>query len=289
MNVATTGEEADKARKAQTALRTELVSQLIRKDLKVKYQGSTLGFVWSLANPLLTLVVYTFVFSVVFKSAVPKFGLFLMSGLLVWNFFSMGVAGASGSILYNAGLVKKVPFPHSALPLAAIGFAAVQVVLQYVVLIVVLFVAGLPPVRPQLYLLIPAIVVALTATLGLGFFVAASTVRLRDTQHILEVGLFAWMWATPVIYQAGLVHRFLGDGPLSLLYYLNPMASVVVSFQRALYGVVYEPGTKTLLLASADDSFYLQVLGIGFVVALLFLWAGRWQFRRLAANFAEEL
>ena len=78
----------------QSRLRTELIGQLIRKDLKVKYQGSTLGFLWSLANPLLILVVYTFVFAVVFKSAVPYFGLFLMSGMLIWNFFTMGVSGA---------------------------------------------------------------------------------------------------------------------------------------------------------------------------------------------------
>ena len=273
----------------QTRLRRELISQLVRKDLKVKYQGSTLGFVWSLANPLLLLVVYTFVFAVVFKSNVPKFGLFLMSGLLIWTFFTMGVSGSATSILGNAGLVKKVPFPHSALPLSAVGFAGVQVALQYAVLIVALFVFEMPPIRVELLLLVPALLIALMMTIGLGFFVAASTVKLRDTQHILEVALFAWMWATPIIYPATLVHQFTGDGFLQWAYYINPLAGVVVAFQRALYGVVYYPGTQTLLLPSDSIGFYLGVLGIGFVVSAGVLALGLWQFKRLSADFAEDL
>lgn len=278
---------------AQSRLRTTLITQLIRKDLKVKYQGSALGFLWSLANPLLILVVYTFVFAYVFKSEVPYFGLFLMSGMLVWNFFTMGVSGATTSILANAGLVKKVPFAHESLPLASVGFAGVQVMLQYVVLIVALFVVGLPPIRPELLLLIPALIVVLAATIGLGLFAAASTVRLRDTQHFIEVALFSWMWLTPIIYPATLVHQLLPNATLEWLYYLNPMAGPVVAFQRALYGVVhYPPGTNQagqLLLPSADVSYYLQALGLSAITASVFLAAGIWLFRRRSADFAEEL
>lgn len=273
---------------AQTRLRGELIVQLVRKDLKVKYQGSTLGFVWSLANPLLMLIVYTFVFAFVFKSNVPVFGFFLLSGLLIWNFFSMGVMGASTSITGNAGLVKKVPFPHQALPLAAIGFAGVQVALQYLVLVVALTVSGWAPLRPELLLLIPALIVVTTLTVGLGFFVAATTVRLKDTSHILEVAMFAWMWLSPVIYPGSLVHQLLGGGRLMWVYYLNPMAGVVSTFQRALYGQTNYPDGR-LLLASDSNIFYLEVLGIGFVVSAAILILGVWQFRRLSADFAEEL
>jgi len=261
----------------QTRLTTALIVQLVRKDLRVKYQGSSMGFVWSLANPILLLAVYSFVFQFVFKSPVPVFGFFLMSGLLIWSFFTMGVMGASTSILANAGLVKKVPFPHTALPLASIGFAAAQVALQFVVFLVALFLFGFAPLRKEVLLLIPALIVVLTLTVGLGLFVAATTVRLRDTQHILEVLMFAWMWLTPIIYPASLVHNMLG-GTAQLLYYLNPMAGVVVSFQRALYGVVRYP-----------NFFYLGVLGMGFVVSALIFALGLWQFRRLSKDFAEEL
>lgn len=270
----------------QSRLTFALISQLVRKDLKVKYQGSTLGFVWSLANPLLTLVIYTFVFAYVFRSNVPLFGLFLLSGLLVWNFFSMGVMGAAGSILGNAGLVKKVPFSHVSLPLASIGFAGVQVLLQFFVYIVGLVVLGHAPWRPQLLLLVPAVVVAVTMTVGLGFFVAATTVRLRDTQHILEVSIFAWQWLTPIIYSPTLVHSLLGR--FTWVYYLNPMAGVVVTFQRALYGIV-DDGKGHQILASTQDSFYLKALGLGFVVSAAVFLLGRWQFNRLSRDFAEEL
>jgi ABC-2 type transport system permease protein len=274
------------AASAQTRLTLALVNQLVRKDLKVKYQGSSLGFMWSLANPLLQMVIYTFVFSVVMKSEIERFGFFLMSGLLVWNFFSMGVTGSSMSILANAGLVKKVPFAHSALPIASIGFAGVQVVLQLGVLLVALVVSGDPPWRPELLLLIPATIVLLVLTTGLGLFVAATTVRFKDTRHLLEVAMFAWMWLTPIIYPASLVHSRLADW--LWLYYLNPMSGIVVAYQRALYGVAYGHD-GSLLSASAAPSFYLKVLGLGFVVSVLVLALGVTQFRRLSQDFAEDL
>lgn len=282
-----------RAASEQTQLRAGLIGQLIRKDLKVKYQASVLGFVWSLANPLLVLVVYTLVFKYVFASPVPVFGLFLMTGMLAWNFFTMGVSGATTSVVANAGLVKKVPFAHESLPLASIGFAGVQVILQYVVLILAFFVVGMPPLRPELLLLIPAVLVATAATVGLGLFTAAATVRLRDTQHLTEVALFAWMWATPIIYPATFIHDLLNSPVLNWLYYLNPMSGVVVSFQRALYGVVHYPegGPKggELLLPSADVSFYLKALGMSSITAFLFLAVGVWLFRKRSADFAEEL
>jgi len=271
----------------QTRLTYALVRQLVRKDLRVKYQGSSLGFLWSLANPLLQLVVYTFVFQFVMKSPIPRFGFFLLSGLLVWNFFAMGVSGAATSITGNAGLVKKVPFPHAALPISAIGFAGIQVLLQVVVLLVGLVAFGMAPIRAELLLLIPALVVLLTLTVGLGLFTAATTVRLKDTQHLLEVALFAWMWLTPIIYPPTLVHSVLHTW--QWVYYLNPMAGVVAAFQRALYGVVYYPDSQELLLASDSWGFYLQMLGIGFLVSAAVAALGVWQFNRLSRDFAEDL
>jgi len=276
-------------RSDQSRLRTQLIKQLVRKDLKIKYQGSTLGFAWSLANPLLMLVVYTIVFTVVFKNNTTSFfGFFLLSGLLIWNFFQMSVMGAATSITGNAGLVKKVPFPHIALPLSSIGFAGVQVALQYLVLVVAMSVTGLAPIRPELLLLIPALVVVVTLTLGLSLLVAATTVRYKDTQHILEVLMFAWVWASGVIYQPSLVRDKLGSGLKLDIYYLNPMAGVTATFQRAIYGQLYGTDGK-LILASASASFYLRILGIGFVVSLIVLAVGARQFRRQSADFAEEL
>src|SRR5579863_9510690 len=117
---------AESRARAQRRVRWELLTGLIGKDLKVKYQGSVLGFMWSLANPLVLLVVYTFVFQVVLKSGIPRFGFYLLSGLLLWNAFSGAVGMATDSVVGNAGLVKKVHFPLGVLPLTAIGFNGVH-------------------------------------------------------------------------------------------------------------------------------------------------------------------
>lgn len=275
---------------AQQRLRRELITELVRKDLKVKYQGSALGFLWSLANPILILLVYSFVFQFVLKSNVPLFGLFLMSGLLIWNFFTMSVSAAATSITGNAGLVKKVPFPHAALPLASVGFAGAQVALQYVVLLAALVIARRPPIRPEVILVLPALVVAIVMTVGMSLLVSSVTVRYRDTQHFLEVALFAWFWITPIVYPAGMVREILGGGLSLWGFFINPMAGVVVSFQRALYGTVYYPDhPDKLILPSSSFAFYLGVLGIGFVVACGVLALGYSQFNKRSSDFAEEL
>ena len=274
----------------QQRLRRELVVELVRKDLKVKYQGSALGFLWSLANPLLVLVVYTFVFQIVLKSNVPYFGIFLLTGLLIWNFFSMSVGGAATSIIANAGLVKKVPFPRTALPISAVGFAGAQVALQYLVLLVALIAIGKAPIHLAALLVVPAVLVATVMTVGLSMLVAALTVRYRDTQHLLEVIIFGWFWLTPIVYPGSLVLELTHGGPGFWAYFLNPLSGVVVAMQRALYGTVYYPDEPTkLLMPSADDAFYLEVLGVGLVVSLLVFALGAWVFNRWQDDFAENL
>ncbi len=116
----------------------ELLVGMTRKELKVKYKNSVLGFAWSLLNPLLYLVVFYIAFQLILGTAVPGFPIFLLSGLLVWNLFSTGLAGASGSVVANAGLVKKVSFPREILPLAAVGSMLVHFFLQSLVLFAVL-------------------------------------------------------------------------------------------------------------------------------------------------------
>src|SRR3954452_22900514 len=112
--------------RAQTRVRWELLRNLVRKDLKVKYKGSTLGFAWSLMNPLLLLAVYYVVFQLILKGRIPDFAIYLMSGLLIWNAFSGGVSGAASSVVGHDTLVKKMRFPLPALPLSAVGFALVH-------------------------------------------------------------------------------------------------------------------------------------------------------------------
>lgn len=270
-------------------MRYELLRNLVRKDLKVKYKGSTLGFAWSLANPLLLLAVYYVVFQVILPGRIPSFAIYLMSGLLVWNAFSSAVMGASVSVVGNSNLVKKVRFPLPVLPLSAVGFAAVHFVLQLLVLIVVVLALGHPFFGPQLLLMVPALGAALIFTVGLSMLVAALNVRFRDTQHLLEVGLLAWFWLNPIVYDVGLVRAKMGH--YAGLFWLNPMADVVATMQRAIYKTPYAvtDGQRQLILADPGYVWYLTHLCITLGAGIVLLWWGRRVFRRRSADFAEEL
>jgi ABC-2 type transport system permease protein len=274
--------------RAQGRVRWELLVGLVRKDLKVKYQGSVLGFLWSLANPLLLLVVYTFVFQVVLKSGIPQFGFYLLSGLLVWNMFAGAVGTSTAAVVGNSGLVKKVRFPLSVLPLSQVGFAVVHFVLQLFVLLVVMAVTGNTEFAgPQLLLAVPAIAVALLFTVAVSFLVAGLNVRYRDTQHVVEVVLMAGFWINPIVYSVSLVKTELGD--LYWAYFLNPMAGVVVAMQRALYAQNPTLPNGSTVLAADGYAFYLEKLGIGALVSAAVLALGLWVYHRLSADFAEEL
>ncbi|MBI1757719.1 MAG: ABC transporter permease [Actinobacteria bacterium] len=279
----------DRAR-TQTRVRWELLRNLIRKDLKVKYQGSALGFLWSLANPLLLLVVYTFVFQLVLRSGIPAFGFYLLSGLLVWNAFAGAVGAATGAVVGNAGLVKKVRFPLVVLPLTPVGFTAVHFLLQLLVLVVVMLATGYTHLlSPHLLLAVPALGVAMLFTVALCFLVSALNVRYRDTQHIVEIALMAGFWINPIVYSVALVREHLHGGWLYDLYYLNPMAGVVTAMQSALYGQNPTlPGGQGAL-ADPGYLFYLERLGIGGLISGALLLLGMRVYARLSADFAEEL
>lgn len=280
---------ADERARAQRRVRWELLVGLIRKDLKIKYQGSVLGFLWSLANPLVLLIVYTFVFQVVLKSGIPHFGYFLLSGLLVWNLFTGSVGFATDAVVGNAGLVKKVRFPLNVLPLTPVGFNLVHFGLQLGVLLFVMIVTGTTAFAgPGLLLVVPAVAVAMLLTIGLSFLVAGLNVRYRDTKHIVEIVLMAGFWLSPIVYSISLVQPHL-NGWKEFVYFLDPMNGVVVTMQRALYATDAVLPNGQHVLADPGYAYYLEKLTIGAGAAGALLLLGLYLYHRLAADFAEEL
>jgi ABC-2 type transport system permease protein len=244
-----------------------------------------------LANPLILLAIYYVVFTYVFKNRVPEYAIYLMAGLLPFTCFSQSVSGASGSVVASAGLVKKVRFPKLVLPLSAVGFAVVQFVLQISLLLVIVLVTT--PSRFGVYtlLIVPAFGLLLLFATALGILVSALNVKWRDTSHFVEIALLVWFWANPILYAAGIVRDVLLPRGIYWVYFLNPMATVVSCFQRAIYGHPYYSldGQPKLVLADAGDWFYLRNLAIGFAIAgALFVFA-RAVFDRLQADFAEDL
>jgi ABC-2 type transport system permease protein len=283
---------ADARAAAQNRVRFELLAELVRKDLKVKYKNSALGFVWSLANPLLYLAVFTLVFSVFLKNGVPWFAVLFMAGLLVWNFFNLATLSATGAVVGNANLVRKVRFPRIVLPLASVGFAGVHFVLQMLVFLVFLVPFYPEAFGPQLWLVVPALAVALAFTVAMSLLASALNVRYRDVEHLLEIALLAWFWLTPIVYRVALVQEQFSKAPwLFKVYMANPMTAVVVAMQRAIYRfpVVTADGKPLRILPEDGYAFYLRWLGVAAVISVVLLGIGLWTFRRLQADFAEEL
>ncbi|MDQ3147716.1 MAG: ABC transporter permease [Actinomycetota bacterium] len=271
----------------------ELLVNLVRKELKVKYKNSALGFVWSLLNPALYLGVFYVVFQVVLKTGIPDFAIFLLAGLLPWNLFSASLGAATQSIVGNAPLVNKVWFPREILPLAAIGAALVHFVLQAAVLMVAMAGFRHAPSLAHLPVVVLALVVLVVLGAALGIALSAVNVYLRDTSHLLELGLLAWFWVTPIVYQYRLVGDRIGEWAL-----INPVTPIVLAFQRGLFNRVDGAGGSDRLGEAAQSSgilpdesvlWYLRNVAVLGLVSVALLLGALWLFGRLEDDFAEEL
>jgi ABC-2 type transport system permease protein len=271
----------------EISARREVLLNLIRRELKVKYAASVLGAVWSLLNPIVYLAVFTFVTKVL-GASVPDFPVYLLSGLLAWNLFSTSVSAGSRSVVDNANLVKKVAFPREILPLASIGVAIVDYVLQTGVLLLYMLVSGYGFHVPELALLPLAFATLLAFSAALTFWLAAANVRYRDVGHLLGIALLVWFWITPIVYAAALVQEQLeGNRLVWALYFVNPLASTVGGFQRALYGVVGSGESAALFDVSLAwlAAVMLAVLAVSLILLRL-TWG--YYFTR-SGDFAEEL
>lgn len=247
----------------------ELIRNMVARDLKVRYRNSVLGFAWCLLNPLLMMAVFTVVFTVLLKSNIPNFPVFVLTGLLAWNLHSTAVMGAIGSVVGNAGLVMKVYFPREVLPISVVLSNTVNFVLALIALFAVVFVSGIQ--LSSSLLLLPAILfVQVVFTLGLALFLSALTVFFRDVEIIMETLLLAWFFLTPIFYRI----EDLVPAYSRLMYIANPMASIVSAYRD----VLYHGGMPAM-----------DFLGRTFVTSLVVLVVGYVFFRRCARRFGEEL
>jgi ABC-2 type transport system permease protein len=233
--------------------------------------------------------VFSLVFIKILKNGIPAFPVLFMSGFLVWNFFNLATLSGTGSVVGNANLVRKVRFPRVVLPLSSVGFAGVHFVLQLGVLLALLLVFYRDAFGAQLVLLVPALAVVVVFATAMALLSSALNVRFRDVEHLLEVILLAWFWLTPIVYPVTYIRDNLASSSpwLFRLYMANPMTGVVTAMQRAVY--VHPVADGHQILPAGGYSFYLTWLGVAAVVALVLLAAGLWTFRRLQADFAEEL
>jgi len=267
----------------------ELLAGLVRKELKVKYKNSVLGFAWSLLNPLLYLGVYYVVFDVLLGSGISAFPIFLLSGLLVWNLFATALISATSSIAESGTLVKKVFFPREVLPLASAGAAFIHFLLQFSVLVAVMLVVRWNVDIRYLWLTLPSLVTLLILTAALCILCSAVNVYARDLKHLIEVVLLAWFWLTPIVYQWGLFATRLAHHGLTWIVLLNPVTPVTLAFQRALYNRPFANDGVTPLLPDTSSLWYLRNITAIAVASLVLLVLSIRTFDRLEGNFAEVI
>lgn len=247
----------------------EMIVSLVKRDLKGRYKNSVLGFFWSYLNPLLQLVVYTFVFSIVLRNNIEKFYLFLFVALVPWMFFSAALNTGSGCVIYQSDMVKKIYFPREVLPIVNVTSGFVNMLLSFIVVFVVLIVSGYGiNVRVLVYLPF-VMIIEYFLTLGMVFLVSSVTVYLRDIEYMLSILTLAWQFLTPVMYSVDMVpERFLP------IYRLNPMTPIIEAYRSILY---YKTTPN------------LHILLESIVFAVIFMVIGVAVFEKLQRRFVEEL
>ncbi len=263
----------------------ELLANLTLRELRAKYKRSLLGWSWSLLNPLATMLIYTLVFRFFLRIDVPtgspsgltSFPLFLLCGLLAWNFVINGINGSITTLLVNANLIKKTYFPRELLVASQVASWLVSLLVEVLLLCVAFLVVGnmVLPYLPVAALLL--VVLALFVT-GLALGLSALNVYFRDVQHLAGIVFQVWFYLTPILYPITLVPERApvagADLPLRAIYSLNPL----VGFVEAIRDCLYE-----LRLPSPSN-----VAGLVVVSVATFL-AGLYVFSRLDANLVEEL
>jgi lipopolysaccharide transport system permease protein len=265
------------------ALPTELLTNLTLREMRGRFKRSTLGWLWSVINPLASIAIYTLVFGVFLKVDTPEgdpsglhvYGFFLVCGLLPWTFLTSGLNGGASSIVANEGLVKKVYFPRWVLPAASTLAWLANFGVELIVLGVVLLVAG-NLVLPWIPVVIALMVLEAVFVLGLALLLSAANAYFRDVQHFLAIALNVWFYATPILYPPETIpadSEFLGVAVRDLLA-INPMAVFVDSYRAVLYDLAWPTlGQWAAMVAVAASSLALGAAG----------------FRRLEPRLAEEL
>ncbi len=251
----------------------ELVFFLTWRDIKVRYKQAVLGIAWAIIQPIVTMVVFTFIFNQ-FLNVKPDAGIseawypiFAFAGLLPWQFFQGAMQRASTSLVSNANLLTKVYFPRLIIPSSAVAAGLVDFAFSFIILIGLMIYFGVPFTLQLLWLPVFLLVALLTA-LAVGLWFSALNVQYRDVQHMVPFLLTIWMYVSPVVYPIDIINvsKF-----WQVIYALNPMVGVIQGFRWALFGT-NPPG-------------WMFFVSLGMVVVLLV--SGIFYFRRMERTFAD--
>jgi ABC-type polysaccharide/polyol phosphate export permease len=260
-----------------------LIQNLVGRELKARYRGTVLGFLWSFVNPLLLMTVYTVVFGFIIKPRDPAFNnnpiifaLYLFCGVLPWTWFSSSSIESANILMVQGNLIKKVLFPTEVLPTVVvtsnfINFLYGLPILLAAKALITLFAPGAPAFSAAIFQLPLVVLVQFTFTLGFGFLLAALTVHFRDIKDILSNLLTFWFFATPIVYTMKLVE----DNPvIKILLNLNPMTHVISGYHSCVF---------------TGELIHWKKLSVTLGAAVLLLAAGMYVFDKLRDSFPEEV
>ena len=264
----------------------QLLLDLIWKDIRVRYRYAAIGFAWAVLEPLFMMLVLTFVFSVVFDLNFNKLGtdsgfgfnaVFILTGLLAWQFLSTSLTAATTSLVDNEDLVTKVGFPREVIPLSTVGVSTVNLVIGSILLLALyaLFVGGIPGVA--VLWVLPIFAVQLSLVVGLGLLCSTFNAYFRDVSYMVNALLLFGFYATPIFYEPGMVKEKLTEGGLGWLYtvyYANPMVGLVTSYRQVLFES-----------RAPDPAILIWPIVCAFGVLLF----GAMMFRKHSPTIADEL
>lgn len=262
------GEMRSPTERAGLVRTSEILRALVTKELKVKYKRSVLGFFWSLLTPLALTAVYLFVFIYVYEVDKKDYILFLLSGLLPWNYFNMSILAATPNLVENGPLIRKVFFPRALLPISTVLSNLFNFLIALGLLLVVVVVAGKPALA-NLHWLFAAILVETLLCIGLAMFLSISNVYLRDIQQLISILTLVLFFSTPLVYS-------FSDVPAQFqpIIAANPLTAVMETYRAALI---------------TGDPPDLWLLGLGLAETTIVLLAGLLLFKRLSPNLAKEV
>ena len=246
----------------------ELLAKLVSRNIKTRYKRSVLGIAWTMLSPLMMMIVMTLVFSSIFRMNLEHYPVYLLSGLVFWNFFSQTTSSAMNELVWGGSLMTRIYMPRSIFAFTALGTGLVNIVLSLIPLLLIMLVTG-APLRLSLFFLPVSILIVGMFALGVGLFLSTLGVYFTDVLEMYQIVLMAWMYFTPVIYPIEII-------PASYIwvFYLNPLYYLLEVFRQPIY------------LGKLPD---LQTLAVASLLSSLTLIFGWWFFTRKADEFAYRV
>jgi len=267
-----------------------LLRLLVRKEVRVRYQGSLFGFAWSYVKPTIRFAVYFFVLGVVLglRQSVPNFAIHIFAGMVLIHFFNETFSSATRSVVRNKALVRKIYLPREMFPVASLLVSAVNFIPPFTVLVIGAFATGWSPSLTGVATGLLAVAIIAVFAMAVGLLFSALNVFFRDFQNVVEVTSLLIFWSTPMIYPWSRVANEFGGTWVETLYLCNPLASAVMLFQRTWWIPTISDNETQAATENLAPHLIERGLVILAAVCVLLVVAQR-VFSRLESHFAEEL